>query len=582
MRKFACDFETTTNEDDCRVWAYALCEIGNVDNFIYGNSIDEFINFCKDKKENYVLYFHNLKFDGEYIFNYLLNNGYECIKTKKERRDNTFTTLISDTGQFYSIEIFFETQNKKHINKVTIYDSLKILNFSVEQIAKDFNLPIRKLELDYKTNREIGHILTEHEIDYIRNDVEIMARALEIMFNQNLTKMTIGSDALDNYKKMNKNFKKYFPILPYEIDKDIRRSYKGGFTYLNDVYKEKETADGIVLDVNSLYPSVMKYEKLPFGSPLFFEGKYEYDLLYPLYVQTLSCTFNIKENKIPTIQIKNNLAFIPNEYIKSSDGDVVTLTLTNIDLELFFEHYDVDVIEYHGGWKFRSIKGLFSAYIDYWSSQKIQAKKDKNDALYRISKLMLNSLYGKFGLNPDVRGKFPYLNEDGIVKYGMYPKEIRESIYIPVASFITSYARRKTITTSQSIKDYTTNKYGIDYYIYSDTDSIHLLNIDENELSSFVDIDDYKLGAWKLESKFKRGKYLRQKCYIELGYDDRLNVTVAGLPKKLAPLVNFDNFNIGFTTENINDEKIKQTGKKLTFKHVKGGVLLVDTDFTIK
>lgn len=582
MRKFACDFETTTNENDCRVWAYALCEIGNVDNFKYGNSIDEFIRFCKDKKENYVLYFHNLKFDGEYIFNYLLNNGYECIKTKKERRDNTFTTLISDTGQFYSIEIFFETQNKKHINKVTIYDSLKILNFSVEQIAKDFNLPIRKLELDYKTNREVGHILTEHEVDYIRNDVEIMARALEIMFNQNLTKMTIGSDALDNYKKMNKNFKKYFPILPYEIDKDIRRSYKGGFTYLNDVYKEKETADGIVLDVNSLYPSVMKYEKLPFGSPLFFEGKYEYDLLYPLYVQTLSCTFNIKENKIPTIQIKNNLAFIPNEYIKSSDGDVVTLTLTNIDLELFFEHYDVDVIEYHGGWKFRSIKGLFSSYIDYWSEQKIQAKKDKNDALYRISKLMLNSLYGKFGLNPDVRGKFPYLNEDGIVKYGMYPKEIRESIYIPVASFITSYARRKTITTSQSIKDYTTNKYGIDYYIYSDTDSIHLLNIDENELSSFVDIDDYKLGAWKLESKFKRGKYLRQKCYIELGYDDRLNVTVAGLPKKLAPLVNFDNFNIGFTTENINDEKIKKTGKKLTFKHVKGGVLLVDTDFTIK
>ncbi len=582
MRKFASDFETTVSETDCRVWAYALCEIGNVDNFIYGNNIDDFIKFCQNKKENYVLYFHNLKFDGEYIFNYLLNNGYECIKTKKERRDKTFTTLISDTGQFYSIEIFFETKNKKHINKVTIYDSLKILNFSVEQIAKDFNLPIRKLELDYKSTREKGHILTEHEIDYIRNDVEIMARALEIMFNQNLTKMTIGSDALDYYKKMNKNFKKYFPILPYEIDKDIRKSYKGGFTYLNDVYKEKETADGIVLDVNSLYPSVMKYEKLPFGEPLFFNDKYEYDLLYPLYVQTFSCVFKIKNNKIPTIQIKNNLSFIPNEYIKSSDGDIVTLTLTNIDMELFFEHYDVSEITYHGGWKFRAIKGLFSQYIDYWSEQKINAKKDKNDALYRISKLMLNSLYGKFGLNPDVRGKYPYLNEDGIVKYAMYPKETRDSIYIPVASFITSYARRKTITTSQSIKDYTINKYGIDYYIYSDTDSIHLLNIDENELCSFVDIDDYKLGAWKLESKFKRGKYIRQKCYIELGYDDKLNVTVAGLPKKLAPLVNFDNFNIGFTTENISEEEIKKVGKKLTFKHVKGGVLLVDTDFTIK
>ena len=582
MRRFATDFETNVSEDDCRVWAYAICEIGNPDNFIYGNNIEEFIKFCQNKRENYVLYFHNLKFDGEYIFNYLLNNGYECIKDKKERRDKTFTTLISDTGQFYSIEIFFDTKNKKHINKVTIYDSLKILNFSVEQIAKDFNLPVRKLELDYKTNREEGHILTQNEIDYIRNDVEIMARALKIMFDERLTKMTIGSDALSNYKEMNKNFNKYFPILPYEIDKDIRKSYKGGFTYLNETYREKETKDGIVLDVNSLYPSVMKIEKLPFGEPLYFNGQYEYDMLYPLYVQTFSCIFKIKENKIPTIQIKNNLSFLPNEYIKSSEGDIVTLTLTNIDIELFFEHYEVYEITYHGGWKFRAIKGLFTSYIDYWSEQKINAKKNKNDALYRISKLMLNSLYGKFGLNPDVRGKYPYLDENEVVRYAMYPKETRSSVYIPVASFITSYARRKTITTSQSIKQFTLNKYGVDYYIYSDTDSIHLLNIDEKELSSFVDIDDYKLGAWKLESKFKRGKYLRQKCYIELGYDDKLNVTIAGLPKRLAPLINFDNFNIGFTTENLDDEKIKETGKKLTFKHVKGGVLLVDTDFTIK
>ena len=582
MIKFTADFETNVSETDCRVWAYALCEIGNPNNFIYGNCIDDFIKFCQNKRENYILYFHNLKFDGEYIFSYLLNNGYECIKDKKDRKDKTFTTLISDTGQFYSIEIFFETKNPKHINKVTIYDSLKILNFSVEQIAKDFNLPIRKLELDYKTNREIGHILTEHEIEYIKNDVEIMARALKIMFDEDLTKMTIGSDALGNYKKMNKNFNKYFPLIPYQIDKDIRKSYKGGFTYLNDCYKEKETGAGFVLDVNSLYPSVMMYEKLPFGDPLFFNGKYEKDLLYPLYIQTFSCIFKVKENKIPTIQIKNNLSFIPNEYIKSSDGDIVTLTLTSVDLELFFEHYDVWEITYHSGWKFKAIKGLFTQYIDYWSKQKIDAKKNKNDALYRISKLMLNSLYGKFGLNPDVRSKYPYLNEDGVVKYAMYEQEQRDAIYIPVASFITSYARKKTITTSQKIKEYTLNKYGKDLYVYSDTDSIHLLEVNEKELEDIIDIDDYRLGAWKLESKFKKGKYIRQKCYIELGYNDVLNVTVAGLPKKLAPLINFDNFNIGFTTENIPDEKINETGKKLTFKHVKGGVLLVDTEFSIK
>ena len=32
MRKFTADFETNVSETDCRVWAYALCEIGNTNN----------------------------------------------------------------------------------------------------------------------------------------------------------------------------------------------------------------------------------------------------------------------------------------------------------------------------------------------------------------------------------------------------------------------------------------------------------------------------------------------------------------------------------------------------------------------
>lgn len=577
MSKFTADFETNVSETDCRVWAFALCEINNIDNFIYGNSIEDFIAWCSNKKANHILYFHNLKFDGEYIFSYLLNNGYTCIKDKSERADKTFTTLISDTGQFYSIEIYFEVKNEKHVNKVTIYDSMKILNFSVDKVAKDFNLPISKLKLDYNTIREKGHQLTEHEIEYIRNDVEIMARALKIMFDEDLTKITIGSDALADYKKINKNFNNYFPVLPYEIDADIRKSYKGGFTYLNDCYKEKETGAGIVLDVNSLYPSVMKYEKLPFGNPIYFNGEYEYDALYPLYIQTISCIFELKDGMIPTLQIKNNYSFLPNEYVKSSNGDIVTLTLTSVDLELFFKHYNVYNPIYQGGWKFKAIKGLFTNYIDKWNQKKIQAKKDNNKSLYTICKLMLNSLYGKTGLNPNVRSKYPYLNEDGIVKYGLYAPEIRKPIYIPCATFITSYARKKTIETSQKIKDYSIQKYGKDLYVYSDTDSIHCLFPDNIELKDIIEIDDYKLGAWKEESKFKRGAYIRQKCYIELGLDDKLNVTIAGLPKKLGNIITFDNFKVGFTTENL---QIKE--KKLTYKHVKGGVLLVNTDFTIK
>lgn len=577
MRRFTADFETNVSEEDCRVWAYSICEIGNIDNFIYGNSVEDFLKWCSNKKENYTLYFHNLKFDSEYIISYLLKNGFEVIKDKKERRNNTFTTVITDMGQFYALEIYFEVKKNK-VNKVTIYDSLKLINKSVEDIAKDFDLPIRKLNLDYKRIRPEGYVLQDYEIKYIKNDVTIMAMALEILFKENLTKMTIGSCALSNYRKMTKYFMTYFPSLPISIDKDIRQSYKGGFTYLNPTYKEKVVNNIMVLDVNSLYPSVMKYCLLPHGQPLPFKDKYKEDKFYPLYVQQLSCSFELKEGKIPTIQIKNNLSFLPNEYIESSKGEILTLTLTSVDLELFFKHYDVTVYAWHGGFKFQAVKGLFTNYINYWTDKKINSKKEGNKSLYQISKLMLNSLYGKMATNPIVRSKYPYI-EDGIVKYALYPEEEKKSLYIPVATFITSYARKKTIETSQAIKDYSIKNYNEDFYIYSDTDSIHMKKLPSSELSKFVEVDDFELGKWKIESdNIKIAKFLRQKCYIEIDEEDNKNVTVAGLPKRLAKYVTIDNFKEGFSILANDTEK----EHKLTYKHVKGGVLLVDTDFSIK
>ena len=468
MKRFTADFETNVNEKDCRVWAWAVCEIGNPNNFEYGNNIEGFINWCSNKKFNYTVYFHNLKYDGEYIFSYLLKNGYSLITDKKKRKDKTFTCLISGMGQFYSIEIYFKIGNHR-VNKVTIYDSLKILNMSVDTIAKEFDLPINKLEIDYKEFREIGHELTIEEISYIKNDVEIMSRALNIMFDLGLTKMTIGSCALHNYRETIKNFGRYYPEIPLDIDSDMRKSYKGGFTYLSPIYKEKDIDKGIVLDVNSLYPSVMLNSYLPFGKPIYYDGKYEYSFLYPLYIQRLSCSFELKEGKIPTIQLKNNPSFNPTEYLSSSNGDIITLTLTNIDLALFFENYNIKYLTYGGGWKFKRVKGLFNEYINTWSNNKIEAKKNGNKALYMISKLMLNSLYGKFSKNPLNRSKYPYLNENDEISYKLSDIEEGKGLYIQIGAFITSYAREKTIRTSQAIRDYTKEKYGVDYYIYSDT-----------------------------------------------------------------------------------------------------------------
>ena len=584
MSKFTADFETSTSswlkyDGESRVWAYALCEIGNPDNFIYGNSIEDFFNWCfKDKRENHSLWFHNLKFDGEYIFYYLLKNGYEVVKDKKEVHDKSFTCLISDTGQFYSIEVYYKAG--KYPNKVTIYDSLKILNFSVEQIAKDFSLPIRKLELDYDKYRKVGHELTEHEIDYIRNDVEIMARALDIMFKASLTKMTIGSDALHNFKDMLSSFDLYFPTLNFEIDKSIRKSYKGGFTYLNPLYKEKDIKeDIIVVDSNSMHPSHMMNDWMPIGNPIYYQGEYKEDILYPLFIQRISCSFKLKKGKIPSIQLKKTLGYLPTEYIETTNGDIVTLTLTSVDYKLLFMQYDVDDITYHDGFKFKRLKGIFTNYINYWTNEKIEAKKNNNTAMYRIAKLMLNSLYGKFGLNPRVRSKYPIIDpKEDKVSYKLYPQEIRDSVYCPVASFITAYSRYDIITTSQAIRDYTMKTYGRDYYIYSDTDSIHMLKLSDEELSKIIKIDDFKLGYYKKESEAIRGIYIRQKCYLEVDPTGKVNTTVAGFPKRLGKYVTVENFKKGFSIKASEKEK----DHKLAFKHVKGGVLLVDTDFTIK
>lgn len=597
-RCFTADFETTTDENDCRVWAWAVCNIDDPTDFRYGNSIEEFLEFCAEPKINYKLWFHNLKFDGSYIISYLLSNGYTWIGDKKDKGDKTFTTLITDMGQFYSITIYFKVKNH-HTNKVEIYDSLKIFpNFSVERVAEGFKLPIRKLEIDYKAKREIGHKLTKEEVNYIRNDVEIMSRALKHMFDMKLTKMTIASDAMNNFRENMTGFRSKFPLLPIEVDKDIRKSYRGGFTYVNDVWKEKEVGKGIILDINSLYPSCQHSPYfLPYGQPQLFEGKYKEDKNYPLYIQSFTCSFEIKEGKIPSVQIKNSLSFIPNEYIKSSEGEIVTLYLTKPDFELFLDQYEAKNIVYHGGWKFKQASGLFDNYIDYWTEQKIKAGKEGNAPLRQIAKLMLNSLYGRFGISGNARQKAPVLDHDGVVRYTLLPEETRETLYVACAAFITAYGRNKTIRTAQAIRDFTLKKYGEDRWYYCDTDSCHasLTEEDLEELKDIIHIDDYKLGYWAKEAEFTRAIYIRQKCYVE-EIDGKVEATVAGLPKYLAPLITFENFKRGFSTEGLSieemiklaskngatDEDIKKLHHKLTYKYVKGGVILADTDFTIK
>lgn len=540
----------------------------------FGEDIDSFINYCSLINESSSFYFHNLKFDGEFIIHYLLTHGFVHVNEKK-LGVNQFSTIISDLNVFYCIKVKFKEEVI-----ISFFDSLKLLNFSVEEVAKAFNLSIKKLEIDYKAKREKGHKITDEEKEYLKHDVMIMSLALEKMFEMKITRMTIASNAMNFFKDTisKKRFEEWFK--PPLYDKDLRQAYKGGFTYLNEIYRGKEVKEGIVLDVNSLYPSVMYYSPMPYGEGIYFDGKYVPDKLYNLYIQNITCQFKIKKDMIPTIQIKNNLSFVPTEYLSSSNGESINLTLTNVDLKLFLEHYDIYDVSYNWGWKYKSSTKIFKSYIDYWNELKVKATKEGNKPLRTIAKLMLNSLYGKFAASPEGRSKIPYL-DNNIVKYKLSELEERTAYYLPISIFITSWARDKTIRSAQAVYH---------RFIYADTDSLHLegTDIPENLL-----ISDTELGKWKIESTFKRGKYLRQKCYIEdavtpvdeiekfkkenpeclhlVSKDSIINIVCAGMPKGCYKNVTWENFDYGSVFDG-----------KLGVKHTDGGIVLVDTTFTIK
>lgn len=558
---YAADFETTTNPEDCRVWAWAICNINTSNEMNYGNNIESFIEFISDLDGR--IYFHNLKFDGRFIIDYLLRNGFEW--RDKSPEENCFSTLISNMGVFYSIEIRFPDSKAGIQRKVQIYDSLKIMPFSIASMPKTFGIKESKLEIDYKEDRPVGHELTQEEKDYVHNDVYILAEALKFMFAHGQKKMTTGSNAIADYKKRitTKKYRNMFPSLDLVTDGDIRKSYKGGWSYLNPIYKNVNIGEGCVYDVNSMYPGVLKYKLLPYGEPIYFNGMYKENQFYPLWVLNFLCEFKLKPGHYPSIQIKGMpMRYMANEYLTESDGPT-WLTLTSVDYKLFLDQYDVNIIEVNGGYMFKAQVGMFDAYIDYWYDVKTTSRNEGNKGMEKIAKLMLNSLYGKFGTRKTATQYIPFLDkEKDIVRYYEGQPETVDKGYIPIATFCTSYARDIIIRGAQSCGD---------RFIYADTDSLHIKGM---EPVPGLDVDNNRLAAFKLESTFKRAKFIRQKTYLEVFDTDggeSINIKCAGMPDRIKERL----------TEAEFYEGAEYSGN-LKAKTVPGGVILADVTYKIK
>lgn len=560
--EYAADFETTTNEEDCRVWAWGLCEIGTHD-FEHGNVLDTFMEKLVEIGPARV-WFHNAGFDTAFIIDWLCKHGFKWVKDKPGEHE--FTTLIDGSGRFYSMEIVQDGV------KTQICDSWKKLPYKLAVVAKTYGLEMCKGELDYTAPRPVGHVLTSEELDYLTRDVLILADAMHERFDMG-RKITTGADCMANYIDLiggKGPFRALFPQLNCIMDAELRCSYRGGFVYVNPIHKGELIGEGIRLDVNSLYPWAMRNNPMPWGKPQRFTGKPKETEGLPLWIAEVTFSAYLKPGKLPVIQLNNNR--FQNNYVTETRGPI-TLWVTSVDWQTITEMYDVTVYEWHAGYYMHARMGMFDDYIDHGMKGKINAKTKGERTNY---KLWLNNLYGKFGTNPVAGYKKPILVGD-VVEYPIGGTDERDSVYIPVAAFITAFARRKTITTACEFGD---------RFCYCDTDSIHAIG---TEIPSDVWVHESALGAWKLEATFSRAKFLRAKTYVETvdGIDE---YTCAGMSDGIKGVMAFDDFMPGFTTDPnraaesglaIDPRYFDPKIQKLVPKHVPGGVILVPRPFTI-
>ena len=544
----SCDFETT-NTIPARVWAGVAVSVDTLEVLSVKENLRDFLDFIFSMDGKVIALFHNAKFDASFIIDYVERNGWKYDEELSSEK--SYSAFIDGFGKFYSMRLRF---GKKTIE---IKDTLKLIPLKVEKMPEAFGLEgIKKGSIDYNKDRPEGYHMTQEEREYVVTDALIVAKSVKSFLSEGMTKNTIGGNSLSDYTESiggYKAFRSRFPVLKIEDDDFIRRSYKGGWCYANPEFCGRIINEsGEVLDINSLYPSIMKSESLPMGYPERFSGEYKENRKYPLFIERIKISFRIKPGHFPFIQPRHTLEAMPGEMISESNGKI-EMTVTNVDLEMIKEHYDILSIEYLGGLMFRSRRGMFEEFLNKW----VEIKEKSEGGRRQIAKLILNNLYGKFGTNPRRATRRPFMNGSKI-EYKTEGVKIGKPIYTALSSFVTAYGRRKIVKAAYDNKE---------NFLYADTDSIHIKG--KNPIN--IEQDQRKLGLFKVESTFKSARYVHQKAYIEEKEEGGYIIKAAGMSEGAKAGANLQNFEEG-----------GEFNGNLKAKTVEGGTILKDYIFTLK
>lgn len=610
---WACDFETTVwgkeveeklgkKQDRTEVWSAADVRLyDETESVTISHSIRDFLDRFFSLPGNNILYFHNLSFDGSFIIDFILREGYIFTTEKdKDMKSMQFKTSISSMGDWYMIKI------KKGKKLLEIRNSLKLMPKSLDAIAKSFKTKHQKLDMKYEGLRYAYCEISEEERRYIENDVLVLKEALEKMFDEGHDKLTIGSCCLSEFKSRysRDDYKRLFPDIRDDfLDESytrvwnqwdyIHKAYHGGWCYVNPEYAHRVVSIGKVYDVNSLYPSMMHSvsgNRYPYGHGQYHTGKPPGELLIDtnkfIYLR-VKCRFKLKERCFPWIHIRGSAYYKANENLYTSDiikngvnyryyydfegniqDTVHELTFTCIDWILFNDTYDIYDLEYLDYIEFWATTGFFDDYINHY----FNIKKNEKGFLRELAKLFLNNLYGKFAMSDDSSYKEPYIGEDDVVHFKIIEEHEKQVGYIPIGAAITSYALNFTVRHAMA---------NYDRFCYADTDSIH---IQGEEKPNMVVEHPHNLCTWKNECDFDVAYYERQKTYAEhvISQDGKpcepfLLLKAAGMNKTAKQKFidegrPISDLSVGLEMDDCN---LKAT-------RIKGGILLQEKTFKIR
>lgn len=500
--------------------------------FVGQHCIKEFVNhFLSRKYRGFTCFAHN---GGKFDFSFVLHE-LNRLNYKKKYQIN----IIRIGSRITQITIHSVYNGRKQ-NSWTLRDSVGMFKATLKKLTNSFKVKHLKGEFDHnKINFKNYLDLYSEWSPYLKKDCvglfEVMRKFEDYnfrMFDTTINKnLTIAQLSLSIYRK------KYFvtPLNTYRsYETDIRESYFGGRTEIFKQYGEHLN----YYDINSLYPAKMLEEYMPVGIPL------------KSYVMTLE-DFGVikveveapKDLDIPLLPFREEktrkLIFPKGKWT----GFYCTPELKKAK-QL---GYKIKIIY---GYKFVK-KKIFTKFVT--ELQKIKQNAERGSVDYMISKLIQNSLYGKFGQKRE-RKKIIFcpINIKGMIKLDDYKgmdlyekEEISESNHIlpAISSFIACYSRLGMYELIEEVQ----SKNGIVYYC--DTDSI----ITDVELKT-----GDKLGELKDELdglKIDRGIFILPKMYACKLSDGSEITRCKGFP---SGMFNFKNFEKALFDKDLSDFKFKK------------------------